>query len=114
MIRVLEGDSSTLTVGESLIVMGIVEDGWGFPVFILLLFLALKYMEACLLIFSFGFICVLRFVRAAVSSLSRVSRDPSLCFASATSFSPPFVSFFLSLFALFLPFLSLHRSPLLS
>ena len=42
VIGVLEGDSSPLTVGESSIIMGTIEDGCGFPVFILLLFLALK------------------------------------------------------------------------
>lgn len=53
VIRVLEGDSSPLTVGESSIVMGTVEDGWGFPDFILVLFLALKYIEVYLFLSFF-------------------------------------------------------------
>jgi len=89
----LEGYSSPLIEGESSIVIGTVEDGLGFPVFILVLFLALKYMEACLFLFSFGLIGVLSAVMTAATSLSRVLGDSSLCFSYVASFSPPFVSF---------------------
>ena len=93
VIGVLEVDSSSLTNGESSIIIGTIEDGWGLLVLILVLFLVLKYMEACLFLFFFGLIGVLREVRVVASSLSRVSGDPSLSSASTASFSPPFVSF---------------------
>ena len=87
MIGVLEGDSSPLEVGESSIIMGTIEDCFGFPVFTLVLFLALKYMEACLFLLSFGLIGVLKAMSATTVSLSKVSGDTSI-------FSTSFVSSF--------------------
>jgi len=55
VIGALEGDSFPWAVDESSITIGTLEEGWGFPVLILVLFLALKYIEVCLFLFSFGF-----------------------------------------------------------
>jgi len=54
VIGALEGDSFPWAEGESSIIIGTLEEGWGFPVLILVLFLALKYIEVCLFLFCFG------------------------------------------------------------
>ena len=78
VIGVLEGDSFPLVEGESSIIIGTFEEGWGFHDLILVLFLALKYIEVCLFLFCFGLIGVLRAVMSVFTSLSRVSRDTSI------------------------------------
>ena len=74
---------------------------------ILVLFLALKYIEVCLFLFCFGLIGVLRTMRVAVASLSRVLRDTSVFSAP---FSPPPFSFYVSVS----PCSIFHLSPPLS
>jgi len=49
---VLEGDSFPLADGEYSMVMGTFEEGCGFPILILVLFLSLKYVEVCIFLFS--------------------------------------------------------------
>lgn len=90
---VLEGDSSPLVVGESSIIIGTIEDGCGFTVFILVFFRALKYIDVCLFLFCFGLIGVLRVMRAANASLYRVSGDT---YVFSAPFSSPSVFFSVS------------------
>ena len=105
MIGALEGDYFPWVEGEYSIIIGTFEEGWGFPVLILVLFLALKYIEVCLILFCFGLIGVLRVARVVVSSFSRVSQDTS-CSVFSTSFSVFVCSVSPALF--------LQRSPPLS
>lgn len=74
---VLDGDSSFLAVGESSMMMGSFEGGWGFPIFILVLFRALKYMNGFLFLFPLGLAGVLSAARTAAASLASVSGDTS-------------------------------------
>lgn len=96
MIGALEGDSFPWAEGESSIIIGTFEEGWGFPILILVPFLALKYIEACLFLFCFGLMGVLRAMGAASASLSRILGDTSSCSVFSTSFSPPSASFSVS------------------
>lgn len=75
----LEGDLSFYVVGVSIIVIGSFDGGWGLPVFILMLLLALKNMEASLFHFAFCFGDVLRVASTAAASLAKISGDFSFC-----------------------------------
>lgn len=68
--------------------MGTLEEGWGFPCFILVLFHALKYIEVWLFLFCLCLIGVLRVARVTTTSLSRVSGDTCLFYPFFLSFSP--------------------------
>lgn len=74
-----EGDFSFCVVGVSTIVIGSFDYGWGLPVFIRMLLLALKYMEGSLFHFPFCSGDVLRVARTAATSLARISGDFSFC-----------------------------------
>jgi len=75
----LEGDLSLGVVGVSTIVIGSFDGGWGLPVLILTLLLALKYKGVSLFRFSFGLGEVLRVASIASASLARISADFSFC-----------------------------------
>ena len=84
---VLDGDSSFVAVGTSSMMMGSFEGGWGFPIFNLVLFWALKYIDGCLFLFPLGLGGVLSVARIVVASLSSVLGDTSSFFASSSSFA---------------------------
>jgi len=71
----LEGDLSLGVVGVSTIVIGSFDGGWGLPVLILTLLLALKYKGVSLFCFSFGLGEVLRVANTTAASLARISVD---------------------------------------
>jgi len=102
----LEGDLSLSVVGISTIVIGSSHGGWGLPVLILTLLLALKYKGVSLFHFSFGLGQVLRAAITAVASLSRILIDFSFCclFSGLHVESPVVVGFWLpkKLFLIFL------------
>jgi len=75
----LEGDLSFCVAGVSTIVIGSFDGGWGLPVFILMLLLALKYMEGSLFHFPFFFGDVLRVANTAAASLAKISGNFSFC-----------------------------------
>ena len=75
----LEGDPSFGVVGVSAIIIGSFNSGWGLPVLILTLLLALKYSGSSLFCFSFYLGDVLRVASTAVASLAKISRDFSFC-----------------------------------
>src|SRR5271168_1866617 len=77
----LEGDLSLSVVGASTIMIGSLDGGWGLPVLILTLLLALKYKGVSLFRFSFGLGGVLRAASTATTSLARISADFS-CYCS--------------------------------
>jgi len=79
----LEGDISFGVACVSTIVMGSFDGGWGLPVFILMLLLALKYMEGSLFRFPFCFGDVLRVASMTAASLAKISGDFSLCCPSS-------------------------------
>jgi len=75
----LEGDLSFGAIGVSIIVIGSFDGGWGLPVLILTLLLALKYRGVSLFHFSFCLGDVLRVASTAAASLARISADFSFC-----------------------------------
>ena len=77
----LEGDLSLGVVGVSTIVIVSFHGGWGLPVLILTLLLALKYRGVSLFHFSFGLGEVPRVASMAATSLARISViSPSAAF----------------------------------
>jgi len=56
-------------------VIGSLDGGWGLPVLILMLLLALKYSEGSLFLFPFYLGDVLRVARKATTSLAKMSGD---------------------------------------
>ena len=76
----LEGDLSFCVAGVSTIVIGSFEGGWGLPVFIITLLLALKYMEGSLFHFPLYFGDVFRVASTAAASLAKISGDFSFYF----------------------------------
>ena len=76
-----EGDLSFCLVGVSTIVIGSFDCGWGLPIFICMLFLALKYMEGSLFHFPFFFGDVLRAASIATASLAKISGDFSFYYS---------------------------------
>src|ERR1700728_835537 len=78
-MEALEGDLSLGVVGVSTIVIGYLDGGWGLPVLILTLLLALKYRGVSLFRFSFGLGGVLRAASTTASSLARISADFFFC-----------------------------------
>ena len=75
----LEGDLSFGVVGVSTMVIGSLDGGWGMPVLILTLLLALKYRGGSLFHFSFGLGDVLRVANIAATSLAKILADFSFC-----------------------------------
>ena len=75
----LEGDLSFCVAGVSTIMIGSFDGGWGMPVFIQMLLLALKYMEGSPFRCPFSFGDVLRVAITAAASLAKISGDFSLC-----------------------------------
>lgn len=73
MTHTLEGDFSFGEVGVSSMVIGSLDGGWGLPVLILTLLLALKYTGVSLFRFSFGWGEVPRVASIAAASLARIS-----------------------------------------
>ena len=65
----------------STIVIGSFDCGWGLPVFIRMLLLALKYMEGSLFQFPFCFGDLLKAASIAAASLAKISGDFSLCYS---------------------------------
>ena len=82
---VLDGDSSFVAVWTSSMMMGSFEGGWGFPIFILVFFQALKYIDGYLFLFPLGLAGVLSVARTVVASLTSVLGDTSSCCASSSS-----------------------------
>jgi len=99
----LEGDLSLGVVGVSTIVIGSFDGGWGLPVLILTLLLALKYRGVSLFHFSFGLGEVPRVASTAAASLARISADFSFCcpFSGLPVESPVVVGFWLPVEAVF-------------
>ena len=79
MIDIFVGDSSFGLVVVSSMTIGSFDCGWGLPVFIRMLLLALKYMEGSLFCFPFCFGDVLRAASIAAASLAKISGDFSFC-----------------------------------
>ena len=65
--------------------IGSFDGGWGLPTFILVLLLALKYIEVCLFCFPFCFAGVLNAASTVVASLANVSGDVSFCYSFPSS-----------------------------
>ena len=79
MTDIFEGDLSLGEVGVSSMVIGSLDGGWGLPVLILTLLLALKYRGVSLFHFAFGLGGVLRVASTAAASLARISAVFPFC-----------------------------------
>ena len=99
----LEGDLSLGVVGLSKIVIGSFDGGWGLPVLIFTLLLALKYRGVSLFRFSFGLGDVPRVASTAAASLARISANFSFCcpFSGLSVESPVVAGFWLPVEAVF-------------
>ena len=103
MTDILEGDFSLGEVGVSSTVIGSLDGGWGLPVLILTLLLALKYRGISLLRFSFGLGEVLRVASTAATSQARILVVFSFCvlFSGLPVESPLVADFWLPVEAVF-------------
>ena len=77
-----EGDLSFCLIGVSTIIIGSFDYGWSLPAFILVLLLALKYMEGSLFHFPFCFGDVLKAANTVTASLAKIAGDFSFFFSA--------------------------------
>lgn len=79
MTDIFEGGLSLGEVGVSFMVIGSLDGGWGLPILILTLLLALIYRGVSLFRFSFGLGGVLRVPSTTAASLARISAIFPFC-----------------------------------
>lgn len=77
----IEEDLSFCLIGVSTIVIGSFDCGWGLPVFICMLLLALKYIEGSLFRFPFFSGVMLKATSTTTTSLVRISGDFSFFYS---------------------------------
>jgi len=87
VIDILERDPSFFSVGASSIIIGYFDGGWGLSTFILVLLLALKYMDSSLFLFPFCFVKVLNAASTTTASFAKVLGEFSPCYSSPSSFA---------------------------